>query len=84
MIATPFQGNPLIPSASYLGSHTQVSVKEMMVPFPQYDSVYAPEVWEWNTPQGYSHYDSLVAKAEKRFTGVGMLSNGLSFTTALT
>ena len=84
MIANPFQGNALIPSASYLGSHSQVSVKEMMVPYPQYDSVYGPEVWEWNTPQGYSHYDSLVAKAEKRFSNGGMLSNGLSFTTALT
>lgn len=84
MIANPFQGNALIPSATYLGSHSQVSVKEMMVPYPQYDSVYGPELWEWNTPQGYSHYDSLVAKAEKRFTGGGVLSNGLSFTTALT
>lgn len=84
MIANPFQGNPLVPSASYLGSRSQVSVKEMMVPYPQYDSVYGPEVWEWNTPQAYSHYDSMVAKAEKRFTGNGLLSNGLSFTTALT
>lgn len=55
-----------------------------MVPYPQYDSQYGPEVWEWNTPWGYSNYDSLIAKAEKRFNGTGLLSNDLSFTTAFT
>ncbi|UWZ85833.1 TonB-dependent receptor [Occallatibacter riparius] len=84
LMPNPFQGNALIPSATYLGSHSQVSVKEMMVPYPQYDSVWGPELWEWNTPQGYSHYDSLVGKAEKRFSNGSWLSNGLSFTTAFT
>lgn len=84
MIANPFYGLPLIPATSYLGSHPTVPVREMMVPYPQYDSQYGPEVWEWNTPWGYSNYNSLVAKAEKRFSGSGLLSNGLSFTAAFT
>lgn len=50
------------------------------MPYPQYDSVYGPELWEWNTPQGYSQYDSLVAKAEKRFTGNGLCRSGVGTT----
>jgi hypothetical protein len=84
MMPNPFYGNPNIPVADYLGSHQQVPVREMMSNMPQYDSQYGPEEWEWNTPWGYSHYTSLVAKAEKRFTGSGLLSNGLSFTTSFT
>jgi len=84
MITNPFYGLPLIPATSYLGSHAMVPVREMMVPYPQYDSQYGPEVWEWNTPWGYSNYNSLIAKAEKRLSGGGWLSNGLSFTTAFT
>jgi hypothetical protein len=56
----------------------------MMANMPQYDSQYGPEEWEWNTPWGYSNYTSLVAKAEKRFSGNGLLSNGLNFTAAFT
>ncbi|HZY64120.1 MAG TPA: TonB-dependent receptor [Edaphobacter sp.] len=84
MVANPFYGLPLIPATSYLGSHPTVPVREMMVPYPQYDSAYGPELYEWNTPQGYSNYNSMIAKAEKRFSGSGLLSNGLSFTTAFT
>jgi hypothetical protein len=84
MIPNPFYGNPLIPKTAYLGSHPTVPVREMMVPFPQYDSQYGPEVFEWNTPWGYSNYHSLIAKAEKRFSGTGLLSNGLNFTAAFT
>jgi hypothetical protein len=83
-IPNPFYGNSLIPVSDYLGSHVTVPVREMMSNMPQYDSQYGPEEWEWNTPWGYSHYTSLVAKAEKRFSGRGLLSNGLNFTTAFT
>jgi hypothetical protein len=84
LVANPFYGLPLIPATSYLGSHATVPVREMMVPYPQYDSAYGPEVFEWNTPWGFSNYNSMIAKAEKRFTGTGLFSNGLSFTTAFT
>jgi Carboxypeptidase regulatory-like domain/TonB-dependent Receptor Plug Domain len=83
-IANPFYGNPQIPVSDYLGSHPTVPVREMMSNMPQYDSQYGPEEYEWNTPWGYSNYTSLVAKAEKRFSGGGLLSNGLSFTTSFT
>ena len=83
-IANPFYGLSQIPVSDYLGSHQTVPVREMMVNMPQYDSDYGPEEWEWNTPWGFSNYTSLVAKAEKRFTGSGWLSNGLSFTSAFT
>ena len=83
-IANPFYGNALIPTSDYLGTHATVPVREMMATMPQYDSQYGPEEWEWNTPWGYSNYTSLVAKAEKRFSGNGLLSNGLNFTAAFT
>jgi hypothetical protein len=83
-IPNPFYGNSLIPVSDYLGSHATVPVREMMANMPQYDSQYGPEEWEWNTPWGYSNYTSLVAKAEKRFSGGGLLSNGLNFTAAFT
>lgn len=84
MISNPFYGNSLIPATAYLGSHPTVPVREMMVPYPQYDSEYGPEVFEWNTPWGYSNYNSMIARLEKRFSGTGLLSNGLSFTAAFT
>ncbi len=88
LAANPFYGAPSIPSTSFLGSRATVPVRILMAPFPQYayddGNGGAPEVWEWNTPWGYSNYHSLVAKVEKRFTGGGWLSNGLSFNAALT
>lgn len=83
-MANPFYGAAGIPVSSYLGSHPTVPVREMMVAYPQYDSQYGPEVYEWNTPQGYSNYNSLIAKADKRFSGAGLLSNGLNFTASFT
>jgi hypothetical protein len=83
-MANPFYGVAGIPSTSYLGSHPTVPVREMMVAYPQYDSQYGPEVYEWNTPQGFSNYSSLIAKADKRFSGGGLLSNGLNFTSSFT
>jgi hypothetical protein len=83
-VANPFYGLPMIPGSSYLGSHPTVPVRELMVAYPQYDSQYGPETYEWNTPQGFSNYSSLIAKADKRFSGAGLLSNGLNFTAAFT
>lgn len=84
LVNNPFYGNPLIPATSFLGTHPQVAVKDMMVPYPQYDSSGGPTVFQWNTPWGYSNYSSLIASAQKRFSGSTWLSNGLSFTTAFT
>jgi hypothetical protein len=83
-MANPFYGAAGIPVSSYLGSHPTVPVREMMVAYPQYDSSSGPEVYEWNTPQGFSNYSSLIAKADKRFSGSGLLSNGLNFTSSFT
>jgi hypothetical protein len=84
-VTNPFYHNPVLSPGSYLYQQPTLHNYELMVPYPQYDSgCCGPEVWEWNTPQGYSHYDSLVAKAEKRLSGGGLLSRGLSFTAAFT
>lgn len=84
-VPNPFYHMSGLSPASYLYQNATLHAYELMVPYPQYDSgCCGPEVWEWNTPQGYSHYDSLVAKAEKRLTGGGLLSKGLSFTGAFT
>jgi hypothetical protein len=83
-VQNPFYGNSLIPTSTFLGSVTTVPLYDLMVNMPQYDAQWGPEEWEWNTPWGYSNYNSLVAKAERRFSGGGLLSNGLNFTTAFT
>lgn len=84
LIPNPFYGLPLIPSASYLGTQPEVPVSYMMVPYPQYNTSGGPQMYEWNTPWGYSNYNSLIAKATKRFSGAGLLAKGLSFTSDFT
>jgi hypothetical protein len=51
-----------------------------MVPFPQFNG----SVYDYTVPTGYSNYNSLIAKLEKRVSGSGALSRGLSFLTSFT
>jgi hypothetical protein len=80
MVANPFYGAAGIPVSSSLGKNQQIEVRRLMLPYPQYYD----QVYEWNPPQGYSNYNSMVAKAEKRMSGNRLLSRGLTFTTVVT
>ncbi len=51
-----------------------------MVPYPEFNG----SVYNYTVPQGYSNYNSLIAKLEKRLSGSGALSRGLSFLTSFT
>jgi hypothetical protein len=78
LVPNPFFG--VLPAASSLGSQRNVRVKMLMTPFPQF----------WNSlfsntePVGYSNYNSLAVKLEKRISGGGALINGLSLLTSFT
>src|SRR5262245_20051447 len=78
LVPNPFFG--VLPPASSLGSQRNVRVKMLMTAFPQF----------WNSlfsntePVGYSNYNSLAMKLEKRISGGGALINGLSLITSFT
>jgi hypothetical protein len=76
-VTNPFVG--AVPVTSGLGSSPTVQAASLMTPYPQFQGLY-----NYADPQGYSHYDSLIAKAEKRLSGQGGLAKGLSFLAAFT
>lgn len=76
-VANPFYG--VLPATTSLGSNTTLHAKQLMTPYPQYDGLY-----DYADPQGFSEYNSLIAKAEKRLSGQGALIKGLSFLTSFT
>jgi len=76
-VANPFYG--VLPNTTSLGSTPTLQAADLMVPYPQYQGLY-----NYADPQGYSHYDSLIAKAEKRLSGAGALVKGLSFLSSFT
>jgi hypothetical protein len=77
LVNNPFYG-PL-PNTTSLGANPTIQAGDLMVPYPQYQGLY-----NYADPQGYSHYDSLIAKAEKRLSGQGALVKGLSFLASFT
>jgi hypothetical protein len=76
-VANPFYG--VLPDTTSLGSNTTIAAKKLKTPYPQYDGLY-----DYADPQGFSDYNSLIAKAEKRLSGQGALIKGLSFLTSFT
>ncbi len=78
LVANPFYG--VIAKALDLGENPTIEAKYLMVPYPQYDG--SLTVTDLHT--GYDNYNGLHVKAEKRFSGGGVLSSGLSFLGAFT
>ncbi len=78
LVSNPFYG--VLPNNLALGANPTIAAKYLMVPYPQYDG----NVGIYDNSQGYDNYNGLQLKAEKRFTGTGILSNGLSFLSSFT
>jgi Carboxypeptidase regulatory-like domain/TonB-dependent Receptor Plug Domain len=78
MVKNPFYG--VIPNTLSLGANPTIAAKYLMVPYPQYYG----NLSITTNPQGYDYYNGLQLKAQKRFSGTGVLSNGLSFLTSFT
>jgi hypothetical protein len=77
-VSNPFYD--VVPATTGLGQNPTIQAKMLMVPFPQFDG----SVYDYTVPQGYSNYNSLIAKLEKRFTDSGVLGRGLSFLASFT
>lgn len=77
-VTNPFFG--VLPAASTLGSSKTIRAFLLMEPFPQFNGT----VFSNTEPVGYSDYNSLQVKLNKRVTGGGALIRGLSFLTSFT
>jgi hypothetical protein len=78
LVPNPFFG--VLPAASTLGSNKTIRAFLLMEPFPQFNGT----VFSNTEPVGYSDYNSLQVKVNKRFSGSGVLIRGLSFLTSFT
>jgi hypothetical protein len=78
LVQNPFFG--VLPKASTLGSQPTIRSYLLAEPFPQFNGV----VFSNTEPVGFSDYNSLQVKLNKRVTGGGALIRGLSFLTAFT
>jgi hypothetical protein len=77
-VTNPFFG--ILPASSTLGSAKTIRAYLLAEPFPQFNGV----VFSNTEPVGFSDYNSLQVKVNKRVTGGGALIRGLSFFTGFT
>jgi hypothetical protein len=77
-VTNPFYG--VLPTTVSLGQNPTIQAKYLKVPYPAFDG----NIYDYTYANGYSNYNALLAKLEKRFTGSGVLSKGLSFLTSFT
>jgi hypothetical protein len=71
-VSNPFYG--VLQASTSLGSSKTVSAYQLMLPYPEFTSVY-----EFTDPNGYANYHALQVKAQKKIAGTGALTRGLSF-----
>jgi hypothetical protein len=76
-VPNPWYG--VLPASTSLGSSPTIFPRKLMVPYPQFDGLYT-----YTNPVGYSDYNSLQVKLEKKMTGGGLLLNGLNLLTSFT
>ncbi|WP_348267898.1 carboxypeptidase regulatory-like domain-containing protein [Edaphobacter paludis] len=72
-VTNPFYG--VLPKTVSLGQNPTIQAKYLMVPYPQFDG----NLYIYTDASGYSHYNAMLAKMEKRFSHGRAFSNGLSF-----
>lgn len=58
-----------------MGKNPTIQAKYLMVPYPQFDG----NLYFYTYAGGYSHYNAMLAKVEKRFSGGSAFSRGVSF-----
>ena len=76
-VPNPFYG--VVDPASSLGNNSVIGQQYLDVPYPEFAGVY-----NYADPQGFTTYNSMIAKAEKRLSGGGALTKGLSFLASFT
>lgn len=77
-VNNPFYG--VLPKNVAMGQNPTIQAKYLMVPYPQYDG----SLYVYTYAVGFSNYNSMIAKLDKRFNGTGLLSKGLSFLSSFT
>lgn len=77
-VSNPFYG--VLPKSVSMGQNPTIQAKYLMVPYPQFDG----NLYIYTYAGGYSHYNAMLAKMEKRFSGGGALSRGVSFLSSFT
>lgn len=77
-VANPFYG--VLPNTVDMGRNPTIQARYLKVPYPEFNG----NIYDYTTPTGYSNYNALLAKLEKRFSGTGVLSKGLSFLSSFT
>ena len=77
-VPNPFYG--VLSNAVSLGQNPTIQARYLKVPYPAFDG----NIYDYTYPGGYSNYNSLLAKLEKRVSGNGALIKGLSFLTSFT
>ncbi len=73
LVPNPFYG-VLSPDVD-LGQNPTIQAKMLMVPYPQFDG----NLYSYTDAPGYSHYNALLAKVEKRLSNNGIFIKGVSF-----
>jgi hypothetical protein len=73
LVPNPFYG--VLPKTVDMGKNPMVQAKLLMVPYPQFGG----NLYVYTHADGYSNYNALQTKVEKRFTEGGVFSRGLSF-----
>ena len=76
-VANPFYGK--VDPASDLGQSPTISQGQLLTPFPEFSSLY-----DYNVPIGYSDYNALQAKLERRISNPGSVIGGLSVLASFT
>lgn len=78
-VTNPFYG--VLPKTLPLGQNPTIQARYLMVPYPQYDG----NLYIYTAANGFSNYNSLQIKLEKRLSAnTGLLTKGLSFLTSFT
>lgn len=72
LVKNPFYG--VLPVTTSLGANPTIAAKYLMVPYPQYYG----NLYVYTIARGFSHYNSLQAKAEKRISAESSPLGGVS------
>jgi hypothetical protein len=72
-VPNPFYG--VLPKSVSLGQNSTIQSRYLKVPYPAFDG----NIYDYTYPAGYSNYNALLGKVEKRISGGGALTRGLSF-----